>query len=47
MGNDNTAQFTGPWRSKSGKVVIGRAYTNADELYTTMEIDELTLWNNW
>ena len=30
----------------SGRMAIGRRYFDSDEKYATMEIDELTLWNN-
>ena len=30
----------------SGPLVIGRRYNDFDGLYSTMEVDELTLWNN-
>ena len=32
--------------SGSGHIVIGRGANDFDGLYSTMEIDELTLWNN-
>lgn len=47
MGETNSgaeAMFTYP--SGSGQMVIGRTYSDSDEKYVTMEIDELTLRNN-
>ena len=32
--------------SGSGQMVIGRHYVDLDSGYATVEVDELTLWNN-
>ena len=36
----NRSYTTGP-----GSMVIGRKYTNRDDYYTSVVVDELTMWN--
>ena len=44
VGSDQTGQPETK-ESGDGKMVIGRQFTNKDENYVSMKIDELMMWN--
>ena len=44
QGSD-TSKDTYSWPAGDGRVVIGRQYTDRDERYTSVLVDELTFWN--
>ena len=40
-----TSKGSGSRPPGDGRVVIGRYYTNRDDRYASVAVDELTLWN--
>ena len=40
-----TSRVTTSYTAGDGRVVIGRARTDLDERYASVEVDELTFWN--
>ena len=30
-----------------GKIVLGRAYSGVDDFYTSMEVDQVTFYDDW
>ena len=38
--------YTGNRVSSSGRIVIGRLYTNQNDGYASVMVDELTLWEH-
>ena len=44
QGND-TSKYTRSWAAGDGRLVIGRWYTDRDQRYASVAVDELTLWN--
>ena len=44
QGNGTTKE-TDPYTPGDGRVVIGREFTDSDEWYASVEVDELTFWN--
>ena len=44
--HDDTRYYTGfSYTTGPGVVVIGRGYTDEDDHYTSVAVDELTMWN--
>ena len=42
----STTKFPHTITPSNGKIVIGRAYTEIDNVYTSMEVDELLFFNH-
>ena len=46
VGVEGSSPFSSAMPSGSSHVVLGRPYYSLDSLYSSVEVDELTLWNN-
>ena len=45
VGSDVSKQPVSPYQTGSGKIVVGRKYTDSNQQYASIEIDELVFFN--
>ena len=43
--SSDTTKYAGPYLPGDGRIVVGRVYTDSDQLYSSVQVDELLFFN--